>query len=99
MSTLNPPVGPHDHVQGPPAKLGAAERAAKAAGFPSDQPVFRWRYTAPPSPAVRIVDRARIREAQDRGVFDDLPEAGKPLPGIDEPYDSRWYVKRKLRDE
>ncbi len=41
----------------------------------------------------------QIREAQERGVFDDLPGAGKPLPGLDEPYDPMWWVKRKLREE
>jgi len=41
----------------------------------------------------------QIREAQDRGVFDNLPGAGKPLADLDEPYDPMWWVKRKLRDE
>lgn len=41
----------------------------------------------------------QIREAQANGAFDNLPGAGKPLPGLDEPYDPMWWVKRKLRDE
>ena len=41
----------------------------------------------------------QIREAQERGLFDDLPGAGKPLPGLDDPYDPMWWVKRKLREE
>lgn len=41
----------------------------------------------------------QIREAQEKGLFDDLPGAGKPLPGLDEPYDPMWWVKRKLADE
>jgi hypothetical protein len=41
----------------------------------------------------------QIREAQENGVFDDLPGAGKPLPDLDEPHDPMWWVKRKLRDE
>ena len=41
----------------------------------------------------------QIREAQERGVFDHLPGAGKPLSGLDEPHDPMWWVKRKLRDE
>ena len=44
------------------------------------------------------IDR-QIREAMERGEFDDLPGAGKPLPGLDEPYDELWWVKRKLRSE
>ena len=41
----------------------------------------------------------QIREAQDRGLFENLPGAGKPLPDLDEPHDPMWWVKRKLRDE
>jgi hypothetical protein len=40
-----------------------------------------------------------ILDAQKRGEFDNLPGAGKPLPGLDEPYDPLWWVKRKIRDE
>ena len=32
----------------------------------------------------------RIREAQERGEFDDLPGAGKPIPDIDAPHDELW---------
>lgn len=44
------------------------------------------------------VDR-QIREAQERGSFDNLPGAGKPLPRADEPYDEDWWLKEKLRRE
>lgn len=42
---------------------------------------------------------AQVRAAQERGAFDNLPGTGKPIPGIDEPYDEDWWVKRKLREE
>ena len=41
----------------------------------------------------------RIREAAERGAFDNLPGAGKPIPDLDEPHDELWWVKRKLRRE
>ena len=41
----------------------------------------------------------QIREAQDRGDFDDLPGHGKPLTGIDGPSDELWWVKSWLRRE
>jgi hypothetical protein len=41
----------------------------------------------------------QIEDAQKRGVFDNLPGAGKPLPDLDEPYDEMWWVKKKLREE
>ena len=44
------------------------------------------------------IDR-QVREAMDRGEFDNLPGAGKPLRGIDDPYDEMWWVKDKLRRE
>jgi hypothetical protein len=42
---------------------------------------------------------AQIRAGQESGAFDNLPGAGKPLPGIDQPYDQDWWVKRKLSEE
>ena len=39
----------------------------------------------------------RIREAAERGEFDDLPGAGQPLPGLDGTYDPHWWVKEWIR--
>ena len=44
------------------------------------------------------VDR-QIREASERGAFDDLPGAGKPLAFLDEPYDPHWWVKGLVQRE
>jgi hypothetical protein len=41
----------------------------------------------------------QIREATERGEFDNLPGAGKPIADLDEPHDELWWVKRKLRRE
>jgi len=41
----------------------------------------------------------QIREATERGDFDDLPGKGKPLPGNNEPYDGDWWLKDWLRRE
>ena len=40
----------------------------------------------------------QIREAAERGEFDDLPGAGKPLRGLDDP-DPDWWVRRKMAAE
>jgi hypothetical protein len=45
-----------------------------------------------------IIDK-QIREAQERGAFDNLPGKGKPLPGASEPYDEMWWVKDFVRRE
>jgi hypothetical protein len=44
------------------------------------------------------IDR-QVREATERGEFDDLPGAGAPIPNLDKPFDELWWVKAKLRDE
>ena len=44
------------------------------------------------------IDR-QIRQATERGEFEELPGAGAPLADLDKPYDEMWWVKRKLRDE
>jgi hypothetical protein len=41
----------------------------------------------------------QIQESMARGEFDNLPGAGKPIPGLDKPHDEMWWVKQKLRRE
>lgn len=45
-----------------------------------------------------FVDR-RIREAMERGEFDDLPGAGKPIPGAGRPHEPNWWIKSLLDRE
>ena len=42
---------------------------------------------------------AQIRQAQERGDFDNLPGAGKPLPGAGQAYDEDWWLKEWVRRE
>ena len=44
------------------------------------------------------VDR-QIREARERGDFENLPGAGKPLPGYGKPDDEDWWVRGLIRRE
>ncbi|GAB3485030.1 DnaJ family domain-containing protein [Nocardiopsis coralliicola] len=44
------------------------------------------------------VDRL-VREAEDRGEFDNLPGRGKPIPDIDRPRDDLWWVRKKAQEE
>lgn len=44
------------------------------------------------------IDR-QIREAQERGEFDNLPSAGKPLAGAGAPVEEDWWIKKKVREE
>ena len=63
---------------------------------------------APPdeerSPAARAADRAAyvetaLQQAIRRGDFDDLPGAGKPIPGLGDSHDPDWWIRRKIQSE
>ena len=44
------------------------------------------------------VDR-QVREAIERGEFDNLPGSGKPIPGLNGRDDENWWIKSKLQHE
>ena len=41
----------------------------------------------------------QIREAMERGDFDNLPGAGQPIPGLTGQDEENWWVKRLLERE
>ena len=41
----------------------------------------------------------QIREAVERGEFENLPGSGRPLPGYGEGYDEEWWLKDLVRRE
>jgi Domain of unknown function (DUF1992) len=53
----------------------------------------------PPRVSVTTWVERQIRDAQNRGVFDDLPGKGKPIPGLDRPWDSLTWVAALLHRE
>ena len=44
------------------------------------------------------IDR-QIREAQERGEFDDLPGTGKPIEGLGGRQDENWWIKGLIERE
>lgn len=50
------------------------------------------------SPYESWIDR-QIREARERGEFDNLPGAGKPIPGLGGRQDDNWWVKGLMERE
>lgn len=40
-----------------------------------------------------------IQQAIRRGEFDDLPGAGKPIPGLGRGHDPDWWIRRKIESE
>jgi hypothetical protein len=53
----------------------------------------------PPGVGFETWVERQLREAAERGAFDDLPGAGRPIPDLDKPHDELWWVKQKLRRE
>src|SRR4028118_1589882 len=41
----------------------------------------------------------KVRQAIERGDFDNLPGAGKPLPGLDGNHDPDWWIKKLIARE
>jgi Domain of unknown function (DUF1992) len=41
----------------------------------------------------------QIREAQERGEFDALAGAGKPIADLDRPYDEMWWIRKKFKED
>jgi hypothetical protein len=42
---------------------------------------------------------ALFHQAEREGRFKNLSGAGKPIPGLDEPYDENWWLKQMLKRE
>lgn len=83
------------------------ELESGSAGGPS---VAAERASAEPEPEAEVstiptaADRAAyvetaIQQAIRRGEFDDLPGAGKPLPGLNGRHDPDWWIRRKIESE
>ncbi|HEV2871735.1 MAG TPA: DUF1992 domain-containing protein [Actinomycetota bacterium] len=53
----------------------------------------------PPGVGFETWVERQIQEATERGEFDNLPGAGKPIEDLDMPHDELWWVKQKLRRE
>lgn len=54
--------------------------------------------------AARIAQQSQwvdlqIRQAAERGEFDDLPGAGKPIEGLGEQHDPDWWLKKLIERE
>jgi len=47
--------------------------------------------------AFRRESERAIERAEAEGAFDNLPGAGRPLPGIDAPYDPMWWVRKFVK--
>lgn len=75
---------------------GVAVEANDASAEPEPEPAA----SAAPTAADRAayVETA-IQQAIRRGEFDNLPGAGKPLPGLNGRHDPDWWIRRKIESE
>jgi hypothetical protein len=53
----------------------------------------------PPDKTWEVWIEQLIRESKDAGEFDQLEGIGKPIPGVEAPYDPDWWVKKLLERE
>src|SRR6266478_9993626 len=53
----------------------------------------------PPGTSWETWIEAQIRVAMEKGAFDNLPGAGKPLPNLGQEYDPLWWVKQLVQRE
>ena len=53
----------------------------------------------PPSMEINDWVEAQIKQAQNRGEFENLAGAGKPLPKLADAHDSDWWVKDFIKRE
>ena len=83
MPERDQPDEQHDQQPDQQPRSRAAERAAAAARIQQQQ---TW------------VD-VQVRQAMERGEFENLPGAGKPIEGLGAEHDPDWWVKRLVERE
>lgn len=71
---------------------------------PPDRGPGRDRRTGRSAAAARIQQQAKwvdlqVRQAMERGEFDDLPGAGKPIAGLGTQHDPDWWLKQLIEHE
>jgi hypothetical protein len=66
---------------------------------PADQHLGVTEGKKPPGVSWETWVDKQLADGRAQGLFDDLPGAGKPLPGLDGSRDDLWWLKRKLREE
>jgi hypothetical protein len=53
----------------------------------------------PPGVSWESFVERQIRDAQDRGEFDNLPGTGQPIADLDGNHDEMWWIRQKLQRE
>ncbi|WP_251455409.1 DUF1992 domain-containing protein [Microbacterium sp. Marseille-Q6648] len=85
--------GPAEPAETAETRADAASRGGPASDA-SDDPARR-----PTSAERAAYVETVIQQAIRRGDFDDLPGAGKPIPGLGRGHDPDWWIRRKIESE
>lgn len=75
--------------------VSATEQSPSEQAKAQEQVRERWRRQASSSQWVEL----QIQRAINDGEFENLPGAGKPIPGIDRPHDPDWWLKKLVERE
>jgi len=87
MGTSETPGGPHETAPGTPDRSPERdERTGRAAAAQRMQRQHEW------------VD-LQIKQAMERGDFDNLPGAGKPIKNLGTQHDPDWWIKQLVERE
>ena len=83
--------------------MGTSETPGRASGAPDRSPE-RDERTGREAAGQRIARQheyvdLQIKQAMDRGDFDNLPGAGKPIKGLGTQHDPDWWVKQLIERE
>jgi len=78
-------------------EIPASERAASERAEPDDPHTNEAGQSMMEARAQYV--EISIQQAMRRGDFDNLPGAGKPIPGLDKPYDPDWWIRQKIERE
>lgn len=90
-----PEESPQDRAR---RELDHAERVRRERAGHREDPLEGRRRAARESGLAAMAEN-RMREAIDRGDFENLPGAGKPLPGVDGRRDLDWWLRRRMETE
>ncbi|MGR0221718.1 DnaJ family domain-containing protein [Agromyces sp. ZXT2-6] len=77
----------------------AGEGVPVAANDASAEPEPESEVSAPTAADRAAYVETAIQQAIRRGEFDNLPGAGKPLPGLNGRHDPDWWIRRKIESE
>lgn len=80
-------------------QLRLAQEAAASESDQDDDPQEQVRHRLRKETSHTQWVELQIQRAMRDGEFDNLPGAGKPIPGIDRPYDPDWWLKRLIERE